>query len=727
MSHAPDADELLQILDDEDAGTGSSDATQPWRVLVVDDEPDIYTATVFGLGNAEIDGRPLTLLQASSAREAEAMVARDPEIATLLLDVVMETPDAGLRLVERIRAMNDRQALRIILRTGQPGYAPELEVIKRYDINDYKTKSELNQTRLLSSLTVALRGYAQLRRIEAHQRGLEKVVAASGQLLRSRGSLAGFAAGVLEQVNTILDHPPEGLVLLHHDGSAAQVLAASGSHAALAGQGEDQLPPALQQALAAAPQDGLLRHGPHAVLRVRASDGDSLLLLFEAGSSSDQVLQRLLELFAVNVSLGLDSLKVFHELDHHAHHDRETGLPNRAGLKRRVGQPARQRIGQVEVGELHEIRGILGEQVAARALGDLGQRLSQSLGEAGMVARIHGDRFVLAVDEAAASALEPLLLHTLAQPLRVGELSLQLPMALGWSSGADTLDQAIDEAGLVAAHLPPGRQVRSASFSSALQAQVRERLDLLADLPAALAQGRISLWLQPQVRLADRAVIGAEALARWLRPDGSMAGPASFIPLLEHTGSVVALGRYMLEQALDQLRSWPVPEHHIAVNLSVRQLEESDFAAWLIAACDAAGVARRRLRLEVTESAFALDGDRVGQALAELAAAGFALSIDDFGTGQSSLGRLAEIQVQELKLDRSLVRGIEGDSRARRVARLIVELGRDLGVEVLAEGIETEGQLAVLRELGCAWGQGWLFGRAMPPQQLRALLGEAPD
>jgi len=109
----------------------------------------------------------------------------------------------------------------------------------------------------------------------------------------------------------------------------------------------------------------------------------------------------------------------------------------------------------------------------------------------------------------------------------------------------------------------------------------------------------------------------------------------------------------------------------------------------------------------------------VGDALAQLTAAGFELSIDDFGTGQSSLGRLAEIQVHELKLDRSLVRGIENDPRARRVARLIVELGRDLGVEVLAEGIETEGQLAVLRELGCALGQGWLFGRPVAAQLLQ--------
>jgi EAL domain-containing protein (putative c-di-GMP-specific phosphodiesterase class I) len=223
------------------------------------------------------------------------------------------------------------------------------------------------------------------------------------------------------------------------------------------------------------------------------------------------------------------------------------------------------------------------------------------------------------------------------------------------------------------------------------------------------------MHLQVQVRLSDLAVVGDEALARWRLADGSMAMPNNFVPLLEHTGAVVALGQRMIELAVQQLLARPGSERRISVNLSVRQLEEPDFPDWLIAHCEQAGLARHLLRLEITESAFALDGDQVGAALARLTQAGFELSIDDFGTGQSSLGRLAEIQVRELKLDRSLVHGIEHDKRARRVAGLIVELGRDLGVDVLAEGIETEGQLAVLRELGCALGQGWLFGRPVPP------------
>jgi len=720
---SPPSDELLELVDDGDGGAVSVPAGPPaWRVLVVDDEPDVFTATALNLHDSEIDGRALQLIPARSAQQAEQLIAQDPDIAAVLLDVVMETPDAGLRLVERIRAMSGRAALRIILRTGQPGYAPELEVIRRYDINDYRTKSELTQTRLLTTLTVALRGYQQLRRIESHQRGLEKVVAATGSLITERGSMQRFAEGVLTQICAITEARPEGVIVLRHspaDAQQPQIVAAAGFYRELLGQPAQRLPAELQEALSAAEGQDITQHGTHSALRVKASDGDELLVLFSTGAALDAEARQLLALFAINTALGFDSIKSFRELDHYAYHDRETGLINRAGLKREVQQARGQLFAQLKVGELHEIRGALGESVARRALADLGQRLGQLLGEEGRVARIQGDRLVLSMDSAAGPRLLPRVQEVLAAPLTVGELSLQLPMALGWSEGQDSVDQAIDEAGLVVAHLPPGRQVRSARFSAGLRARVQERMGLLGDLRQALEEDRIAMFLQPQVRLSDRQFVGAEALVRWFMRDGRIVMPSHFIPVLEHTGAVLPLGQRMLERALACLAGWPDPAQRISVNVSVRQLEEPDFAAWVCNRCDAAGVARQRLRLEITESAFALDAEQVGATLALLAEAGFPLCIDDFGTGHSSLGRLAEIPVSELKLDRSLVRGIESDPRARRVARLIVELGRDLGVEVLAEGIETEGQLAVLRELGCALGQGWLFGRPVAAAALQ--------
>ena len=706
---------------------------EPWRVLVVDDEADIIRSTQFSLRDVQVDGRGLLLLQAASAAEALALLRQDGEIAVLLLDVVMETPDAGLRLVEQVRALPERQWLRIILRTGQPGYAPELEVIRRYDINDYKTKAELTQTRLITSLTVAIRGYHQLCRIEAHQRGLEKVVAASGSLLTERGSLQSFAEGVLTQILSITTGLAAGVVLIRGAlvkqepaqaglrQGPAQVVAAAGCFSGLVGAPVSSLPEDLQKALSRCDLSAgaVLDLGTQGAVLVHGHAGDELLLVLSTQQALDPETRRLLALFAINLSLAMDGIQSFRELEHFAHHDRETGLVNRAGLNRSIGAAAGRSFAQVAIGELHELRGVLGETVARQALFDLGQRLVGLIGDDGVVARLQGDRFALALASPVAPSLMGGLLDALAQPLRVGQMALQLPMALGWSESAATVDQGIDEAGLMATQPAVGRQVRGASFAVAVREQVRARIALLSDLPLALLEDRIELHLQAQVRLSDAQVVGHEALVRWRRSDGRLSLPGQFISVLEHTGAVVSLGQRVIEKAVQQLRASSQQGLRISVNLSVRQLEEPAFPAWLIAHCQQHEVAQRRLRLEITESAFAQDAQQVGDALAQLTAAGFELSIDDFGTGQSSLGRLAEIQVHELKLDRSLVRGIEHDPRARRVARLIVELGRDLGVEVLAEGIETEGQLAVLRELGCALGQGWLFGRPVAAQLLQ--------
>jgi EAL domain-containing protein (putative c-di-GMP-specific phosphodiesterase class I)/GGDEF domain-containing protein/response regulator of citrate/malate metabolism len=712
---APEDDDALDIVDD---GQRAATPERSWRVLVVDDEPDVVQATLFALRDELIDGRPLSLLTAGSAAEAELLIQADAEIAVLLLDVVMESPDAGLRLVERVRALPGRQALRIILRTGQAGYAPELEVIRRYDINDYKTKAELTQLRLITCLTVAIRGFHQLRRIEAHQRGLEKVVRASGRLMSERGSFQAFADGVLTQICTIVDGQPDGVLVLRLS-EVAEVVAGAGAFAGLVGLRAEALPEPLLGALSHVKDADVAHHGGYGVVRAHAQDGDALLVLFSLSAPMDEVATGLLALFAVNLSLAYDDVKAYIEQQHRAHHDRETGLANRAGLKALLGAATGLEFAQVAVGDLQEIRGVLGEAVARRALQDLALRLQQVLGGQAHVARLEGDRFALALPGPVADGLVQSLMAALAQPLSVGDMALQLPMALGWSQGGTSVDQAIDEAGLMVARQAPGRQVRSASFSAAVREQVHRRMTLLADLDAALAEDRIEMHLQPQVRLADQNSVGAEALVRWRTREGSLVMPDHFIAVAEHTGAIVQIGQRMVEKAVRHLASWPDPRLRISVNLSLRQLEEPDFAAWVTAQCDAHGVARQRLRLEITETAFAVHSEQVGPALAALTEAGFELSIDDFGTGQSSLGRLAEIAVHELKLDRSLVRGIEHDARARRVAGLIVELGRDLGVEVLAEGIETEGQLAVLQQLGCVLGQGWLFGRAEPAAQFR--------
>ncbi len=203
-------DDLVFLDDSEDDSEDVADL-QPWRVLVVDDDQDVHEATRFALAHLLILGRPLELLHAHSAREALELLQREGHIAVILLDVVMESDDAGLRTVGVIREQLKMLNTRIILRTGQPGHAPEADTIARYDINDYKTKSELTQNKLFTTLTAAIRSYDQLLRLDANRRGLEKIVSASNQFIAEKG-LRTFAEGVITQIASLIGVAPEGVV-----------------------------------------------------------------------------------------------------------------------------------------------------------------------------------------------------------------------------------------------------------------------------------------------------------------------------------------------------------------------------------------------------------------------------------------------------------------------------------------------------------------------------------
>lgn len=202
MSH----DDLLAIIEDTPP---SQDAGEPvWRILVVDDDPEVHATTQFALNGVQLLGHSVHLTSAHSGREALELLRADDSFAVILLDVVMETQDSGLQLVKRIREELQQHEVRIILRTGQPGYAPELDVFSHYDINDYRTKAELTRTRLITSLCAALRTYEQIRTIAESRRGLQLIVNATAELMQ-RHALNAFAEGVLTQITALLHLPLE--------------------------------------------------------------------------------------------------------------------------------------------------------------------------------------------------------------------------------------------------------------------------------------------------------------------------------------------------------------------------------------------------------------------------------------------------------------------------------------------------------------------------------------
>jgi EAL domain-containing protein (putative c-di-GMP-specific phosphodiesterase class I) len=265
-----------------------------------------------------------------------------------------------------------------------------------------------------------------------------------------------------------------------------------------------------------------------------------------------------------------------------------------------------------------------------------------------------------------------------------------------------------------------------AVFHEDLLVAARLRLDLREDLRRAIENHELSLAYQPLVDLNAGRAIGVEALMRWQHPQDGPIPPARFIPLAEENGMIVALGRWALDRALAELHAWSelAPELRLNLNVAPRELYEDDYVDAVGNALSRHDVAPERLTLEVTESAFLGHSD-ASKRLEELADLGVRLAIDDFGTGQSSLARLQRFPVTQVKVDRSFLSGIDENAHSATLVQSIIEMGAALGLQMVAEGIERESQLDVLRASPCPLGQGYLFGRPQAPEAITQLLMSA--
>jgi predicted signal transduction protein with EAL and GGDEF domain len=261
-------------------------------------------------------------------------------------------------------------------------------------------------------------------------------------------------------------------------------------------------------------------------------------------------------------------------------------------------------------------------------------------------------------------------------------------------------------------------------FEARMDADMQARRLLEMDLRGALARNEFEVHYQPLVDLASAKLNGFEALLRWHHPERGLVSPGEFIPLAEEMGLIGAIGDWVLSEICRQSRAWTdanIPLR-IGFNMSPRQLWQPDLAQRVLLRLQSAGVEPSRVTIEITESAAMSDPDRTQRVLQDLYDSGLHLAIDDFGTGYSSLSRLKYMPVNLLKIDRSFVKDIPGDSDAASIVRAIIQMGRSLGMTPLAEGIETEDQWRFLVDNGCVLGQGYLFSKPVPADEIEAML-----
>ncbi|MDR7271486.1 diguanylate cyclase (GGDEF)-like protein/PAS domain S-box-containing protein [Pelomonas saccharophila] len=436
-----------------------------------------------------------------------------------------------------------------------------------------------------------------------------------------------------------------------------------------------------------------------------------------------------------------ESQRLQQQISFDALHDRLTGLANRVLFREQLtqllsGVPAPETglllLGLDGFRALNEAQGpVVGDAV----LTELGARLKAAFGARHLVARIGPDQFALLLAGGDSAADLGRRVQTLLQsPFNVATPMLQLTAGLSWAQrrhGPATADELMAAAEGALARAKAGGPGQTHEFDPAEQLVEQSRRWLRDAIDAALASGtQFELHYQPFVRLADRALLGFEALIRWRHPERGLIMPGDFIPVAEASGQICAIGRWALLEAAAQLRRWqPLGfTGEVAVNLSGVQLERdiellADARATLAALGD---VPTHRLKLEVTESMAMANPQRSAEVLQELARMGFKLSIDDFGTGYSSLAYLHRFPFDTLKVDRSFVIRLAAGREAQEIVRTIVGLALALGKQTLAEGVEDEKQAALLEQLGVQVGQGWLFAKALPQAQATEAIKSAP-
>ncbi|OYT94116.1 MAG: hypothetical protein CFE43_00660 [Burkholderiales bacterium PBB3] len=553
--------------------------------MVVDDEPDVHRATTFALTGVKILGRPLEFLHAYSALEAENLLKTERDVAVVLLDVVMEREDAGLALIKTIRQDLKLTELRIILRTGQPGYAPEIETIHDFDINDYKTKSELTRTKLYATVTAALRAFEQIRKLDE--------LAFYDRLCN------------LPNRNRFLDLSDERL--------------ASGRH-------------------------------PDDVMAI------------------------------------------------------------------------------LDVDDFSEINDALGHQQGDRLLQAVADRLKVEINSDVVLARIGSDTFGLM---GSSRVVDPVALLALFRtPFVVQDDSMVVTATMGLTKllGRDVLARdAIKDANIALKQAKKTRRGSFVMFSSEMGSEIRERVRLLQNLRQAVESERLFVVYQPQVNLHTGAVVGMEALIRWRNEDGSFVPPDRFIPLAEASGMVVAIGDWVLRTAcheLVRLQAMGLADLRMSVNVSQIQFRHPEFLEKLNAALLDTRINPKCLELEITESVAMDDPQFMLESLHMVRELGISIAIDDFGTGYSSLSHLRQLPIDRLKIDRAFVTELSRDVSGGHIASMVIELGRNLKLTVIAEGIEEEAQAQKLLAMGCHEGQGYLYGKPMSAIALREWLAD---
>ena len=689
-------------------------------VLVVDDVPE----NIHGL--LEVLQHDYQVLVAASGAQAIEMVHGPKPPDLILLDVMMPGM-GGYEVCEYIKSLPSHNRIPIIFVTVATRTEDKLRGF-RLGAADYITKPfEVDEVR------ARVHTHLELSRL---RRFLERLVTQRTALLQKSE----------EKYRILADYSPNWEYWLAPDGSYLYVSPACAEVAGYTPADFFADQTLMDKIIDPADLANWLKFGPASrnaesvplIFRIRTKDGGEAWVEHVAKRVVDGAGQQI----GVRGSYSNITQRRMAEqqLDFMTHRDPLTGLSNRAlfvqllihAIKQAEHSKAEFALLFINLDNFKTINESLGHSAGDQLLVEVAKRLREQLPGLDAIARVGGDEFYVAIEHEpngpGIDLVGQRVIDALSQPYELDGSSVYVGASAGIAlyptDGRDAATLLSNADAALHQAKSKGRGLLR-FFSPEMSSRAKDRLSLEADLRAAVANGELSLHYQPQVDLFSGALVGLEALLRWRHPVRGNVPPNDFIPLAEECGLIIELGDWVLQSACNQIRAWSdagLAPAQTAVNVSAVQLSRGHLLASVKSAVAQAGIAPESLELEITESFVMAERELSFQTLADLRAFGVRLAIDDFGTGYSSLAYLQQLAVHKLKVDMSFVREMMRNSGDAAIVKAVIALGRSLGLEVIAEGVEEEAQALYLRQLQCNVMQGYLVSKPLPVAQMSEFL-----
>ena len=734
--------ELFEFSAEEDTAGPSQ---KNWVVLSVEDNQPYQDVLESALQEVSFEGRKIELLRATSAASAATILSKRQDISLILLDIVMETDDAGFYLIDTIRNVIGDELVRIVVLTGQPGVKPHDKAINEYNISEYWNKTDLSADKLKSVVVSNLRTWQISQELQIARRGLQMIVDAS-RSLTARQDTSEFAHTVLEEIARVINVPNTGgIVCIVKTGieslQLAPIVAASSHFRELIDArlenvfsvyDEDRKQRVEKAIFEAWQTQQHIFENDFTLLFFDTSEHDEkqYLMLVDSPHALDSNHLNLLQAFAENISSGFVNQALMNKLSQLAYLDTPTGIHNFNWLARELGQQSTYHINNSSLVLFRLLNYETAEMIAGH---DYATKMFKAF--CLFINEQLPKHYLLAVWDRETVALvftldnkpgEDKLRAIRNTTMEMDELDIQLQFHVGTMDFKDTQSLSLAEV-LVLANTALGKARSSGvdvyNFDYALIQRLANRMRILTALKKALTtREAFFLVLQPKVNLATGKPVGFEALLRWRMEDNTLCPPSEFIPIAEASGLSLEISEMVVAKTIEVIQRLQAEGYSLPVSFN---LANSDVVSPIIfneihRCIDEQEIDASLLDIEVTETQATEDYTVINPLLRSFIDKGVGVSIDDFGTGYSSLSQLADLAATTIKLDQKFVNDLtaENKDKALHIVQMIARLAERFAFKLIAEGVETEEQRQLLMDNGYQHAQGYYFAKPMPMDEL---------